>query len=134
MPTTAQIAARAGVSTTTVQNVLHGRGSHTPLTRQRVLDVAHQLGHGATRAVDDTWRLDAACRGTGPHLFHPDEDEDGHAVVTAAKRVCAGCPVADPCLEYALDNRIVHGVWGGLSVRQRRAMLAARNRAAKVAS
>ena len=37
-----------------------------------------------------------------------------------AKRVCEGCPVQERCLEYALRNRIDHGVWGGCSERQRR--------------
>lgn len=42
------------------------------------------------------------------------------AGVTEAQAVCAGCPVIDECREYALENRIVHGVWGGLSERARR--------------
>lgn len=28
---------------------------------------------------------------------------------------CLGCPVRLECLADALDNRIVHGMWGGLS-------------------
>ena len=37
-----------------------------------------------------------------------------------ARRICAECPVKAPCLEYALQNRIDHGVWGGASERERR--------------
>ena len=40
-----------------------------------------------------------------------------------AKRICADCPVKEPCLEYALEQRIDHGVWGGTSERQRRRIL-----------
>ncbi|WP_460782771.1 WhiB family transcriptional regulator [Nonomuraea sp. N2-4H] len=37
-----------------------------------------------------------------------------------AKQVCAGCPVREPCLEYALSTRQAHGVWGGTDPGQRR--------------
>jgi WhiB family redox-sensing transcriptional regulator len=43
--------------------------------------------------------------------------------VDAARRICADCPVKAPCLEYALANRIDHGVWGGTSERERRRIL-----------
>lgn len=40
-----------------------------------------------------------------------------------AKRVCRGCPVKIECLAEALDNRIEYGVWGGMTERERRAVL-----------
>jgi WhiB family redox-sensing transcriptional regulator len=40
--------------------------------------------------------------------------------------------VKDQCLNYALDNRIDHGVWGGTSERERRRILKARNVGATV--
>ena len=40
----------------------------------------------------------------------------------SARRVCARCPVREPCLDYAITNRIVYGVWGGLTGRERRAL------------
>ncbi|WP_310961551.1 WhiB family transcriptional regulator [Nocardioides terrisoli] len=40
-----------------------------------------------------------------------------------AKVVCAACPVRGECLAEALDNRIEWGVWGGLTERERRAVL-----------
>jgi WhiB family redox-sensing transcriptional regulator len=43
--------------------------------------------------------------------------------VEVAKRICATCPVKEPCLEYALEYRIDHGVWGGTTERQRRRIL-----------
>ena len=39
-----------------------------------------------------------------------------------ARRVCAACPVRQPCLDYAITNRITHGIWGGLAERERRAL------------
>jgi len=57
---------------------------------------------------------------------------DGAGVIVAQK-VCARCPVADACREYALANNITHGVWGGTSERQRRRILRDRRRASKAA-
>ena len=55
------------------------------------------------------WRLQAACHGTGLDLFYPERGESAGP----ARQVCARCPVRQPCLEYALSNRIVHGIWVG---------------------
>jgi hypothetical protein len=38
------------------------------------------------------------------------------------RQVCAACPVRQPCLDYAITNRITHGIWGGLTERERRAL------------
>jgi len=46
--------------------------------------------------------------------------------VERAKKLCEGCAAQTPCLEYALVNRVEHGVWGGASERQRRRILKAR--------
>jgi WhiB family redox-sensing transcriptional regulator len=45
-----------------------------------------------------------------------------------AQRECAECSVRTECLEYALVNRIEHGVWGGVSERERRRILQRRRR------
>jgi WhiB family redox-sensing transcriptional regulator len=68
------------------------------------------------------WMDDGICRNHTPDTFFP---SDGVGV-EVAKRICATCPVVDTCLEYALENRIDHGVWGGTSERQRRRILKAR--------
>lgn len=43
-----------------------------------------------------------------------------------AKVVCRGCPVVAECLADALDNRTPFGVWGGMTERERRALLRTR--------
>ena len=37
--------------------------------------------------------------------------------------ICRHCPVMMECRADALDNRVEFGVWGGLTERQRRAVL-----------
>ena len=48
--------------------------------------------------------------------------EDG-AGVERAQAICNRCPVSERCLQYALEFRIEHGVWGGASERERRRIL-----------
>jgi WhiB family redox-sensing transcriptional regulator len=36
-----------------------------------------------------------------------------------AQSFCQDCPVKMPCLEYALRENILHGVWGGLATNAR---------------
>ena len=45
------------------------------------------------------------------------------AAQNRAKAVCMACPVRTECLADALDNRIEFGVWGGMTERERRALL-----------
>lgn len=37
----------------------------------------------------------------------------------SAQRFCQDCSVKTPCLEYALQHNILHGVWGGLATNAR---------------
>lgn len=66
--------------------------------------------------MDANWMSQGKCRNEPPSTFFP---SDGVGV-EVARRICATCPVQEPCLEYALRNRIDHGVWGGASERERR--------------
>lgn len=40
-----------------------------------------------------------------------------------AKSLCGQCPFANDCLDYALTARETSGIWGGLTARERLAML-----------
>jgi WhiB family redox-sensing transcriptional regulator len=62
------------------------------------------------------WMAQGKCREMDPAVFFP---SDGLGV-QEAQRTCAECTVTEECLQYALDNRIDHGVWGGRSERERR--------------
>ncbi len=71
------------------------------------------------------WMPHGSCRNYPASAFFP---SDGVGV-DAARRICAECPVKEPCLEYALEQRIDHGVWGGCSERERRRILKRRREA-----
>ncbi|WP_159942516.1 MULTISPECIES: WhiB family transcriptional regulator [unclassified Nocardiopsis] len=61
------------------------------------------------------------------HAKCRDADPDVLFVVgraqNSAKLLCRGCPVQTDCLAEALDGRIEFGVWGGMTERERRALL-----------
>lgn len=67
----------------------------------------------------EPWTKQAACLDVpDPDIFYP--AAGAHA--DEAKAVCAGCKVRDECLAFALrtEGVVAHGVWGGLSERERR--------------
>jgi WhiB family redox-sensing transcriptional regulator len=76
---------------------------------------------------EQTWQLDAACRGHDRTIFYapstPERREDRDVREARAKAICAQCTVREDCLEYALAQRDQHGIWGGLNEVERRAML-----------
>jgi hypothetical protein len=69
-----------------------------------------------TRNHQHGWRGEALCAQTDPELFFPEKGGSP----APAKRVCRVCPVRLPCLAFALAGDERHGVWGGLSERERR--------------
>ena len=73
------------------------------------------------------WQARAACRGADTSIFYHPENERGPSRrrrEMRAKRICQGCPVRQNCLSWALWAREPYGVWGGLSVEEREALLA----------
>uniref|UniRef100_UPI0031D47D72 WhiB family transcriptional regulator n=1 Tax=Streptomyces hawaiiensis TaxID=67305 RepID=UPI0031D47D72 len=64
------------------------------------------------------WSDRAACLTT-----EPDEPFVRGVAEKEAKTVCAACPVWTECLGDALDNRVEFGTWGGMTERERRALL-----------
>jgi WhiB family redox-sensing transcriptional regulator len=64
------------------------------------------------------WTANAAC-----DTADPDDLFVTGAAQNRAKAVCRGCPVRTECLSDALDNRVEFGVWGGMTERERRALL-----------
>jgi WhiB family redox-sensing transcriptional regulator len=66
--------------------------------------------------LDQNWRAFAGCAKTDPDLFFAVGAEEHRT----AKEICRQCPVRRECLSYAMDVPIDHGIWGGMTERERR--------------
>ena len=81
----------------------------------------------ATGPIHDSWQLKAACRGPESRVFFPptwpERREERDTRERRAKAICESCAVRDACLEYALQIREPHGIWGGLTENERRVLL-----------
>ncbi|GAB3265028.1 WhiB family transcriptional regulator [Kineosporia babensis] len=64
------------------------------------------------------WATQGACRKSDPDALFVQG-----AAQNRAKLVCMSCPVRTECLSDALDHKIEFGVWGGMTERERRALL-----------
>jgi WhiB family redox-sensing transcriptional regulator len=71
-----------------------------------------------TDTLAQEWTAQALCHSGDPDLLF-----QRGAAQNLAKMVCRNCPVRTQCLADALDNRVEYGVWGGMSERERRALL-----------
>ncbi len=82
----------------------------------------HRFALGTRARME--WLRSAACVGEDPELFFP-VGTTGPALreIEEAKRVCARCPVTPECLDWALDNGPMSGVWGGTCEEERDALL-----------
>ena len=67
---------------------------------------------------DETWGQRARCRSSDPDALFVQG-----ALQHEAKRLCRACPVRTECLAEALDGQLEFGVWGGMTERERRALL-----------
>jgi WhiB family transcriptional regulator, redox-sensing transcriptional regulator len=82
----------------------------------------------ATMIATSSWWEQAACQDADPELFFPAvAGSAGLSEIATAKGVCASCAIRRLCLEYALGTRQEHGVWGGTSEDERRAIAATRS-------
>lgn len=79
------------------------------------------------------WQLQGACREEDPELFFHPEGERGPSRrnrESAAKAVCARCPVVAECARHSLTVREPYGVWGALSEDDRELIYLARRKLA----
>lgn len=78
----------------------------------------------------EDWRSKARCFEKDPttEIFFPPRDKTRYKdLAIQAKAMCLGptgknpCPVQAECLWYAVESETTHGIWGGMSHRERNA-------------
>ena len=66
------------------------------------------------------WRDKALCKGRSDIFYH---DVGGKTItnIKEAKEICARCPVFKDCLEFIHKTQDHHGIWAGMTPKERRA-------------
>ena len=81
----------------------------------------------SAQQIDENWQLKAACRGPHATVFFPppqfERKEDKLRREARAKEICVDCSVQRDCLDYAIEIREPHGIWGGKNEAERRILL-----------
>lgn len=80
---------------------------------------------------DYAWTVDASCANIDePDIFYPPRDKERYKIIAdRAKEYCFGsenrepCQVRLRCLWQAINTDEQHGIWGGLSHRERNALI-----------
>ena len=85
----------------------------------------------SAQRFEETWQTKAACRGPQATVFFPpshfERKEEKLERERRAKEICSDCSVKRECLDYAVDIKEPHGIWGGLNESERRTLLAPRS-------
>jgi hypothetical protein len=78
---------------------------------------------------EDNWEDDGACTNRNPEWWFPANEANMTRNNWKALNICRGCEVRLVCLRLALDQKLEHGIYGGMLPSQRKQM----TRKAKVA-
>ncbi|MFP8959148.1 WhiB family transcriptional regulator [Streptomyces nanhaiensis] len=83
----------------------------------------HDAPATGLRAIGDTsWHTYGVCHGMDPEdadaVFFPLPRD--YEAIAEAKELCGLCPVRRDCLDFALENVLREGIWGGLTEAERR--------------
>ena len=90
-------------------------------TRPAARRISSPALNGSVQVANEAriaWVSQALCR-----TADPDQLFVRGAAQRKAAVICRHCPVITECGADALDNRVEFGVWGGMTERQRRALL-----------
>lgn len=78
----------------------------------------------------DDWRRFGSCLGEDPEAWFPIGTQGpARLQIEAARLICHSCPVQQDCLDWALDEGIEHGIYGGATEEERKKLGRRRKRA-----
>ncbi|WP_161965427.1 WhiB family transcriptional regulator [Rhodococcus sp. P1Y] len=81
-------------------------------------------GHHRPRVDEEcergAWQVHGACRRLPIDIFFPPSGPHQFRLELQARSICAQCTVLNQCRSYAIDRRESHGIWGGLTARERK--------------
>lgn len=113
----------------------HVRAIHIPPRMSADNGITKRSEDSSMTDLGTGWRAAGSCLSADPDLFFP--IATGSAAmkqIEMARRICAGCPVRQQCLDWAMRMPETHGVWGGTTpedrIRARRAHSTQRRRLA----
>jgi WhiB family redox-sensing transcriptional regulator len=72
-----------------------------------------------THEPAESWMALGICAQVDGELFFP--TKGAHVAVRWAKWICHHCPVLEQCAAYSLERTEIDGVWGAMTMRERRA-------------
>lgn len=94
------------------------------MTKAKYKDRLTQFVHPLVDA-DISWQLEAACLDTGNEKYFADPNMEREKTAEA-KKVCKTCDVRWRCLQFATNNEIMHGIWGGYTSTERKSYMIGR--------
>ncbi|AGM28155.1 hypothetical protein MABM_17400 [Mycobacteroides abscessus] len=83
-----------------------------------IAEFAEILGRLELSTWELEWQDHAACRGMDTNLWYPERGASRECQL--AKAICHDCPVKIQCREYAVSHQEQWGLWGELSLKDRR--------------
>ena len=98
------------------------------LTRSSASTIRYQP---ETRSAEDDWRTDGACLKYYNELRIDDPWfplSEAPSAAVEGKRICGSCPVQDMCLARALDRKEKHGIFGGMTAKERANLIRRKSR------
>jgi len=71
------------------------------------------------------WYKQANCKGMSTNIFFTESSnkKEYKKNTALARSICGNCKVRSECLNHALTEKIPFGIWGGLSSRERNAVI-----------
>ncbi|AWG51604.1 WhiB family transcriptional regulator [Mycobacteroides abscessus] len=83
-----------------------------------IAEFAEILGRLELPIWELEWQNHAACKGMDTNLWYPERGASRECQL--AKSICHDCPVKIQCREYAVSHQEQWGLWGELSLKDRR--------------